>query len=145
MQVTAVQIETLISSWHVEQGHLKELGVFRHQSCMAMKAISYHLLGTVKMFQVPNQFRPQAVLVEHCRDPLGNWESLGNPCVSRSVVLRETTFHAQATHVLPLPGQPSRFIFMADRWFPQALGMSRWAGTRTACHLFTVASQLLLV
>lgn len=66
------------------------------------------------------------------RDPLGTWESLGNPCVSRSVVLRETTFHSQATHVLPVPGQPGRFIFMADRWFPQALGMSRWAGTLVA-------------
>jgi len=66
------------------------------------------------------------------RDPLGEWESLGNPCVSRSYILRETTFHAQATHVLPLPGQPGRFIFLADRWFPQALGMSRWAADTCA-------------
>ena len=66
------------------------------------------------------------------RDPLGEWESLGNPCVSRSYILRETTFHAQATHVLPLPGQPGRFIFLADRWFPQALGMSRWAADSCA-------------
>ena len=57
--------------------------------------------------------------------------------MSRSVVLRETTFHAQATHVLPLPGQPGRFIFMADRWFPQALGMSRWAGTLAGSILST--------
>ena len=70
----------------------------------------------------------------YCRDPLGNWESLGNPCVSRSVMLRETTFHSQASHVLPIPGQPGRFIFMADRWFPQALGMSRWAGSHIVGH-----------
>ena len=54
--------------------------------------------------------------------------------MSSSVVLRETTFHSQATHVLPIPGQPGKFIFMADRWFPQALGMSRWAGSHTAIH-----------
>lgn len=55
----------------------------------------------------------------------GEWESLGNPCVSRSHMLRETTFYSQGTHVLPLPGQPGRYVFMADRWLPQALGMSR--------------------
>ena len=56
---------------------------------------------------------------------MGEWESLGNPCVSRAHMLRETTFYSQGTHVLPLPGQPGRFVFMADRWLPQALGMSR--------------------
>ncbi|MEN6495834.1 MAG: glycoside hydrolase family 43 protein [Thermoguttaceae bacterium] len=46
----------------------------------------------------------------------GPWKALGNPCVGKDASL---TFHGQSTHVLPLPGKPGAFIFMADRWQPQ--------------------------
>ena len=39
---------------------------------------------------------------------------------------RQTTFFAQGTHVLPIPGSPDRFIFLADRWIPTSLGNSRF-------------------
>jgi beta-xylosidase len=45
----------------------------------------------------------------------GPWKALGNPCVGKDAGL---TFHGQATYVLPLPGKPGAFIFMADRWQP---------------------------
>lgn len=38
---------------------------------------------------------------------------------------RERTFYSQATHVLPLPGRPGEYVFLADRWFPTNLGNSR--------------------
>jgi hypothetical protein len=30
----------------------------------------------------------------------------------------DSTFHGQGTYVLPVPGKPGAFIFMADRWQP---------------------------
>jgi hypothetical protein len=46
----------------------------------------------------------------------GPWQALGNPCVGKDAAL---TFHGQSTQVLPVPGKPGAFIFMADRWRPQ--------------------------
>jgi Glycosyl hydrolases family 43 len=46
----------------------------------------------------------------------GPWKALGNPCVGKDAV---STFHGQSTYVLPLPGKPGAFIFMADRWQPK--------------------------
>jgi hypothetical protein len=46
----------------------------------------------------------------------GPWTELGNPCVGPDA---ELTFQAQSTYVLPVPGKPGAFIFMADRWRPE--------------------------
>ena len=46
----------------------------------------------------------------------GPWKEQGNPCVGKDAAL---TFHGQATYVLPVPGKPGAFIFMADRWQPK--------------------------
>ncbi len=54
---------------------------------------------------------------------LGPWKQLGNPCVGPEA---KTTFNSQSTFVLPVPGQPGSFIFMADRWNPQDLPDSRY-------------------
>jgi hypothetical protein len=48
---------------------------------------------------------------------LGEWRALGNP--SRGTQAEnDTTFESQSTYVLPVPGKPGAFIFMADRWRP---------------------------
>ncbi|MEO6500223.1 MAG: glycoside hydrolase family 43 protein [Mucilaginibacter sp.] len=44
---------------------------------------------------------------------LGKWEQKGNPCEGPGA---ESTFEAQSTFVLPMPGNPGAFIFMADKW-----------------------------
>jgi len=54
---------------------------------------------------------------------LGPWKTHGNPCVGPEA---KTTFGAQSTFVLPAPGKPAQFIFMADRWNPQNLPDSRY-------------------
>ncbi|MGA3179442.1 MAG: glycoside hydrolase family 43 protein [Verrucomicrobiota bacterium] len=48
----------------------------------------------------------------------GPWTRLGNPCRG-TAEQNANTFESQSTHVLPLPGKPDAFIFMADRWRPQ--------------------------
>lgn len=58
---------------------------------------------------------------------MGEWRSLGNPCVGGSELDMATTFFSQATAVVPLPGQPGRFLFMADQWDVRDLGRSRCA------------------
>jgi beta-xylosidase len=48
----------------------------------------------------------------------GPWTRLGNPCRG-APEQNATTFESQSTYVLPVPGKPDTFIFMADRWRPQ--------------------------
>ncbi|MEY4488312.1 MAG: hypothetical protein RIQ79_820 [Verrucomicrobiota bacterium] len=47
----------------------------------------------------------------------GPWEELGNPCLGDGWQTA-TTFDAQSTYVLPVPGRTNAFIFVADRWRP---------------------------
>lgn len=50
---------------------------------------------------------------------------MGNPCLGGSEMEIAQTFGAQSTFVLPAPGRPGRFIFMADQWNPEDLSSSR--------------------
>ena len=54
---------------------------------------------------------------------LGPWRTFGNPCIGPDA---KKTFGSQSTFVLPVPGHPDDFIFMADRWEPEALSDSRY-------------------
>lgn len=54
---------------------------------------------------------------------LGPWETKNNPCTGPEA---KTTFGAQSTFVLPVAGQPGKFIFLADRWQPDDLSDSRY-------------------
>ncbi len=54
---------------------------------------------------------------------LGEWRQMGNPCIGPGA---ENTFQSQSTFVLPIPGEPGNFIFMADRWNKLNLADSRY-------------------
>lgn len=54
---------------------------------------------------------------------LGPYVSHGNPCVGEN---QEKTFNSQSTFVLPAPGRPDGFIFMADEWHSENLPDSRY-------------------
>ncbi|EIE19343.1 Arabinanase/levansucrase/invertase, partial [Coccomyxa subellipsoidea C-169] len=69
---------------------------------------------------------PNRAEIFFARSPLGQWESLGNPCIGGTIMARQRTFYAQATHVLPMPGRPGEFLFLADRWVPSNLGSSKY-------------------
>jgi beta-galactosidase len=49
---------------------------------------------------------------------LGPWTVHPNPCRGPKA---QTTFDAQSTFVLPVPGRKGAFIFMADHWKPRDL------------------------
>jgi hypothetical protein len=54
---------------------------------------------------------------------LGEWKQMGDPCIGPDA---KSTFNSQSTFVLALPGEPDRFLFMADRWNKTDLPDSRY-------------------
>jgi hypothetical protein len=54
---------------------------------------------------------------------LGEWKQYGNPCTGPGA---ENTFQSQSTYVLPMPGKPNAFIFMADEWNRSDLERSKY-------------------
>ena len=85
--------------------------VFKHDG-------KYYLIGSACTAWAPNAAR--SAVADH---PLGPWTELGNPCTGQDAT---NTFHAQSTFVLPLPGHPDQFIFMADHWNQWDLPGSRY-------------------
>eukprot|EP00873_Tetraselmis_striata_P038540 jgi/Tetstr1/458804/TSEL_045188.t1 len=69
---------------------------------------------------------PNAAEVHVAGSMAGPWHSLGNPSRSSNATERDTTFQSQGSFVLPVPGRPGRFVFMADRWNEHHLGHSRY-------------------
>ncbi|KAK4799570.1 hypothetical protein SAY86_024935 [Trapa natans] len=69
---------------------------------------------------------PNEVLIHAAESIMGPWETMGNPCIGGNKMFRLTTFFSQGTFVIPLPGLPGFFIFMADRWNPPDLRDSRY-------------------
>ncbi len=68
-------------------------------------------------------WKPNAADYSTADNILGPWKTFGNPCTGTNADL---TFGAQSTFVLPAPGKPDSFIFMADRWNPRNLTDSRY-------------------
>ncbi len=57
-------------------------------------------------------------------NPLGPYQSLGDPCVGPDAHL---TFRSQSTFILPHPdGVAGHFIYLGDRWKPESLADSRY-------------------
>jgi hypothetical protein len=68
-------------------------------------------------------WKPNAADYAVADNILGPWEPKGNPWVGPEA---DTSFRTQSTFVLPAPGKPGCFIFMADRWTPRQLSDSRY-------------------
>ncbi|MGH7980708.1 MAG: glycoside hydrolase family 43 protein, partial [Limisphaerales bacterium] len=82
---------------------------------------------------------PNAAKYSRADNILGPWKTFGNPCTGPDA---GTTFDSQSTFVLPMPGHANDFIFMADRWNPDALSDSRYVWlpfTRKPPGTFTIA------
>ena len=67
---------------------------------------------------------PNAAAYAVADSPLGDWQQRGNPCVGPGA---ETTFQTQGTFVLPVPGRPDDYIFLADRWNKTDLEASQYS------------------
>ncbi|KAJ4897142.1 Arabinanase/levansucrase/invertase [Raphanus sativus] len=94
--------------------HREAPAVFKHEG-------TYYMITSWCTGWAPNE-----ALAHAAESIMGPWEKLGNPCVGGNKVFRLTTFFAQSTYVIPLPGVPGAFIFMADRWNPADLRDSRY-------------------
>ncbi|XP_006645119.2 uncharacterized protein LOC102718127 [Oryza brachyantha] len=95
----------------------------RHREAPAV----FKLQGTYYMITSGcSGWAPNRALAHAAESIMGPWETLGNPCVGGNRFFRLTTFLSQSTFVLPLPGLPGTFIFMADRWNPSDLRDSRY-------------------
>lgn len=69
---------------------------------------------------------PNRAMAHAAETMMGPWETMGNPCAGGNKIFRATTFFSQGSFVVPLPGLPGWFIFMADRWNPSDLRDSRY-------------------
>jgi hypothetical protein len=58
-------------------------------------------------------WEPNAARAAVADRPFGPWSEAGNPCAGPDA---DKTFYGQAAFVLPVQGQPGRFVFMADHW-----------------------------
>ncbi|XP_078155229.1 uncharacterized protein LOC144551223 isoform X2 [Carex rostrata] len=94
--------------------HREAPAVFKHRG-------TYYMITSGCSGWAPNRAMAHAAA-----SVMGPWENIGNPSVGGNRVLRLTTFFSQGTFVLPLPGIPGSFIFMADRWNPSDLRDSRY-------------------
>ncbi|XP_077216792.1 uncharacterized protein LOC143851298 isoform X2 [Tasmannia lanceolata] len=94
--------------------HREAPAVFKHEG-------TYYMITSGCSGWAPNR-----AYVHAAESMMGPWETMGNPCVGGNKVFRATTFFSQSTFVLPLPGLPDSFIFMADRWNPAELRDSRY-------------------
>jgi len=98
----------------VFEGRMREApAVFKHGGRYYI--VSSHCTG----------WKPNAAEYAAADSMLGEWKVLGNPCAG-SEEDKALTFNSQSTFVLPVPGRPGKFIFMADRWNPGDLGDSRY-------------------
>jgi hypothetical protein len=108
LDVTSVMRRLLIAQ------HREAPALFKHEG-------TYYMVTSGCTGWAPNM-----ALAHAATSILGPWETLGNPCVGGNDIFRSTTFFSQSTFVLPLPGLPGSFIFMADRWNPSDLSDSRY-------------------
>ncbi|SEL15323.1 beta-galactosidase [Pseudoxanthomonas sp. GM95] len=83
---------------------LEAPAIFKH-------AGRYYFMGSECTGWKPNTAHGAAAT-----SPMGPWTEFGNPAQGDDAAL---TFHSQSAYVLPMPGQPGRFIYMGDRWNPE--------------------------
>jgi len=60
-------------------------------------------------------WRPNAARLLTADSIMGEWTLHPNPARGDD---SDLTYHSQSTFILPAPGKPGEFIFMADRWRP---------------------------
>lgn len=65
-------------------------------------------------------WKPNRLKVFWSREPLGEWKSLGDPCVGSPD--QNKTFGSQPNFVLAVPRHAGCYVFMADRWDQTKIG-----------------------
>lgn len=109
---STLQISQLTDDYTNYSGRYARFFVNRFMEAPAMfkRADQYYLIMSGCTGWSPNAGRSAVA-----SSVWGPWEELENPFVGDD---SELSFHSQSTYVLPVPGQPDRFIYMGDRWTP---------------------------
>jgi hypothetical protein len=94
------------------------LGRYMEAPCVFKHAGRYYLIASDCTGWHPNEARSASAPTL-----AGPWLEHGNPCLGPGA---EITYGAQSTYVLPAPGRPGEFIFMADRWDPARMENSSY-------------------
>ncbi|MDE6196910.1 MAG: glycoside hydrolase family 43 protein [Muribaculaceae bacterium] len=92
-------------------GHNEAPAIFKHNG-------KYWMIASGCTGWAPNEARLMTA-----ENIYGPWEQLPNPCVGPDA---ELTFKGQSNYILPVEGQPGKFIAMFDRWNPENLFDSRY-------------------
>jgi hypothetical protein len=95
----------------VERGSKKALVKQRREAPAVFKHRGMYYMVTSGC----TSWAPNRALVHVAESMLGQWVTLGDPCVGGEEDFGSITFFSQGTFVLPLPGLENTFIFMADR------------------------------
>ncbi len=95
----------------VERGSKKALVKQRREAPAVFKHRGMYYMVTSGC----TSWAPNGALVHVAESMLGQWVTLGDPCVGGEEDFGSITFFSQGTFVLPLPGLENTFIFMADR------------------------------
>lgn len=100
------QLDTMLFSQHREAP-----AIFKHNK-------KYYLITSGC-----TGWKPNAASMHVSSSLWGPWQPVGSPLTGPGA---DTTYGAQSTFVLPVPGKPGAFIFMADKWNPNNLEDSRY-------------------
>ncbi|MGF1448594.1 MAG: glycoside hydrolase family 43 protein [Opitutales bacterium] len=93
-------------------------GRYMEAPCVFKRNGLYYLIASDCSSWLPNEARSAVA-----PSLFGPWHELGNPCLGEDA---EITFGAQSTYVQPIVGQEDAYLFMADRWRPDALEQSTY-------------------
>jgi hypothetical protein len=94
------------------------IGLSREAPAMVKHAGKYYLLTSASTGWDPNR-----ALYAVADSILGNYRIMGNPCTGKDA---DSTYHAQSTFILPVPGKNDTFIALFDRWNKTNLEDSRY-------------------
>ncbi|KAK8673091.1 hypothetical protein V6N13_111447 [Hibiscus sabdariffa] len=94
--------------------HREAPAVFKYQG-------TYYMITSACTGWAPNE-----ALAHAAETIMGPWETIGDPCIGGTIMFRLAAFLSQSTFVIPLPGTPGSYVFMADRWNPAQLNDSRY-------------------
>jgi len=93
-------------------------GRYMEAPCIFKRKGYYYLIASDCTGWLPNEARSAVA-----KNIFGPWRELGNPCLGEGA---ELTFGAQSTYVQAMDGLEDGYLFMGDRWKPDALHESEY-------------------
>lgn len=93
-------------------------GRYMEAPCIFQRNHIYYLIASDCSGWYPNEGRSA-----WAPTVLGPWKEFGNPFIGPDA---EISFRSQSTYVLPVNGKHDAFLYMGDRWIPEAIHTSTY-------------------